>query len=193
MGRRFLRTFALALVGMSLYAATDASAGSKKIFTGSLAVQAVATAEIPFTVTASMRNPRVSGRLTASGGTGNDIEVLILSDADFVNWKNGHDARALYQSGRVTVAVVAAELPGPGGYLVVFSNKFSGFTPKTITGALTLAWDDPPPPPPAEQAAAEDEDGAAGGLVVLLGLAALFGAALVLFIVWVVGKRRREK
>src|SRR5207244_10907833 len=47
-------------------------------------------------------NPTVSGRFTASGGTGNDIAVMVLSQEDFINWQNGHASTAYYSSGKTT-------------------------------------------------------------------------------------------
>jgi hypothetical protein len=46
-----------------------------------------------------MHNVRVVGRFTAAGGgfvSRNDIRAVITDEDDFENWKNGHQAKALY-------------------------------------------------------------------------------------------------
>jgi len=40
-----------------------------------------------FTVPANATDVRVEGTFTASGGTGNDVEVYLLNDDEFVNWQ----------------------------------------------------------------------------------------------------------
>jgi len=75
---------------------------------------------------------RMWGRFRAEGGKGNDIEAFVLDDDSFENWKNGHQVKAYYQSGRVTVATYDVTLP-KGNYHFVFSNTFSIVTPKALT------------------------------------------------------------
>jgi hypothetical protein len=73
------------------------------------------------------------GNFTASGGMGNDIEVFVLPESDFVNWQNGHSAKTFYNSGKVTVGSLNVNLPADAGtYYLVFSNKFSLLTQKIL-------------------------------------------------------------
>jgi hypothetical protein len=73
------------------------------------------------------------GNFTASGGVGNDVEVLLLPENDFVNWKNGHAAKTYYNSGKVTVGTLNVTLPTDAGtYYLVFNNKFSLLSLKTV-------------------------------------------------------------
>lgn len=181
--RRSLLTLITLTVAIALPSGV-ATAGSEVLLDGSVAVQHLSYEIYPFVIRpGSMLHPRVSGRLTARGGTGNDIEVFVMSDADLINWKNGHSANTFYNSGRVTVADVKVALPGPGTYAVVVSNTFSGMTPKTVEGRLTLAWDSPPPPESASAAGAGSDDGDGNGLV-LLGLLMLAAAVAGGLIVW---------
>jgi hypothetical protein len=131
--------------------APRAIAGSNDILNGSVAIEAVHWMPYPVTITSEMLRPRIVGRVTATGGTGDDIVVAVLSDADFTNWSNGHRGAALYNSGQVTTADVKVSIPEPGDYVVLLDNKFSGMTAKTVAGKLRLVWDDPPPPPPPPQ------------------------------------------
>ena len=84
------------------------------------------------------RNGTIIGRFSASGGNGNDVEVFILGQDEFINFQNGHSVRTWYNSGRVTVSNISVSL-SPGNYYLVFNNKFSVITPKAITASILLA------------------------------------------------------
>jgi hypothetical protein len=74
---------------------------------------------------------RVAARFRARGGRGNDIEVFILDEDGFENWRNGHRAPTYYNSGRATVGRFNVRL-GPGKYYLVMSNKFSSVSNKVV-------------------------------------------------------------
>lgn len=119
----------------------DAGPGSVTILNGSRVVQALSY--LSWTVAADtsvMAEPTILGRITASGGTGNDIRLLVLSEPDFANWKNNHPVAPIYDSGQITSADVKARLGDAGTYYVVLSNMFSTVTPKTVEGTLALTW-----------------------------------------------------
>lgn len=78
-------------------------------------------------------NVTLEGTFSASGGSGNDIEVYVLSQDEFVNWQNGHPVNTYYNSGRVTVGNISTRLPsGMGTYYLVFNNKFSLLSQKMV-------------------------------------------------------------
>ena len=79
----------------------------------------------------------VSGRFRASGGGGNDVEVLILDADGFENWLNGHSVRTYYNSGRVTVGRIKVFLE-EGEYYLVYSNACSLMTPKAVETEVYL-------------------------------------------------------
>jgi hypothetical protein len=81
---------------------------------------------------------RVAGRFEANGGSGNDIEAFITDADNFENWKNGHQSRANYQSGRATVGNIELAISRPGTYYLVFNNKFSLLSNKVITSSLNF-------------------------------------------------------
>jgi len=91
----------------------------------------------PFTVT--NQNATVSGSFSAAGGSGNDIEVYIMTDMDLTNWANGHQSQSYYQSGRVTVGNISASLSS-GNYHLVFSNKWSIISSKNVNTTVTMTW-----------------------------------------------------
>lgn len=100
---------------------------------GSAAVAALNCVYYELPVPDGANNVKVQGHFTAAGGTGNDIEVMILSEDDFTNWQNGHESKAFYQSGKTTVGDISAILPNSAGtYYLVLNNKFSLLTSKAV-------------------------------------------------------------
>lgn len=83
------------------------------------------------------QNARVIGRFQATGGSGNDVEAFILGQDEFVNFQSGHRVNTWFNSGRVTVANIEAQIP-PGTYYLVFSNKFSLVSPKAVNASVRL-------------------------------------------------------
>lgn len=74
---------------------------------------------------------RVAAKFRARGGSGNDIEVFIVDEDGFENWRNGHQVPTYYNSGRVTVGRFDVRLR-PGKYFLVMSNTFSTFSNKVV-------------------------------------------------------------
>jgi len=80
------------------------------------------------------------GNFEASGGRGNDVEVFVLPEDDFVNWQNHHQANTFYNSGKATVGNFSVNLPSEARtYYLVFDNRFSLLSKKEVEfkGALT--------------------------------------------------------
>ena len=105
------------------------------LFNGSEVVKAGAIYYIHFTVGGPAR---VSGRIEASGGSGNDIQAVLATADEFQNWENGHQARVLFQTDKTTVATIDVPISKAGTYYLGFSNRFSTLTDKTITGNVVL-------------------------------------------------------
>jgi len=83
---------------------------------------------------------RIEGWFEASGGSRNDIEVYILDEIGFTNFKNGNAARTYYNSGRATTGKPHVALPWDNqNYYVVFNNRFSLFSSKSVKAYMT-AW-----------------------------------------------------
>jgi hypothetical protein len=74
---------------------------------------------------------RVAAKFRARGGSGNDIEVFILDEDGFENWRNGHRVGTYYNSGRITVGRFDLNLR-PGKYFLVMNNKFSAVSNKVV-------------------------------------------------------------
>jgi hypothetical protein len=94
----------------------------------------------PFYVPSGATNVQVQGSFTASGGSVNDIEVLIMGSTDFVNWQNGNQASAYYDSGQLTTSSFDALLPsGQRTYYLVYSNTFS-ISQKNVNTQANLSY-----------------------------------------------------
>ena len=85
----------------------------------------------------SSSGSHVSGRFKAQGGSGNDIQVFIFDGDGFENWKNHHTATTYYNSGKVTVGTIDAQL-GSGTYFLVFDNSFSLLSNKAISSDIKI-------------------------------------------------------
>ncbi len=88
----------------------------------------------------TMEEIRVEGRFQASGGSGNDIKTYILDDASYLNWVNGHPVTPMYYSGQITIADINIDITTSGDYYLIFENKFSIFSTKSVTAKVGLYW-----------------------------------------------------
>lgn len=83
---------------------------------------------------------QLSGTFTASGGSGNDIIVLVMGATDYVNWENEHQASTYYDSGQITTGGFNVILPSSGTYHLVYSNQFSIISTKNVNTQANLAY-----------------------------------------------------
>lgn len=105
---------------------------TQKIASGQIVVRANGYVQYRFQITPEMRSAHVSGQFNASGGTGNDIEAVIATEAEFTNWVNGHQAQVFYSTqGKKTTDTFDVRL-GPGTYYLAFNNRFSALTAKDV-------------------------------------------------------------
>jgi ribosomal protein L40E len=71
----------------------------------------------------------------------NDIEVYVLNETAFAAWQNGYAINSVYESGRVSKGDIQAELPaGSGAYYLIFSNKFSAKSSKSVNANVVLRY-----------------------------------------------------
>jgi len=114
----------------------------RKLLTGSIAVNPHSFQWVAFAVDPRMNNVHVTGHFQAYGGRQNDIQTVICTEEDFINFKNGHQSRVFYDSNKTTVGDINAVLPNVGGkYMLVFSNAFSVLSAKTVSGEISLSYD----------------------------------------------------
>ena len=107
---------------------------------GAFSVPATGYYYTRFTLAPGTTQPTVNGRFQAAGGSGNDVEVFIVDEDGFVNFKNGHSVPTFYNSGKVTQSNIEARLPGPGTYYLVFNNRFSLISPKAVTASVKVTY-----------------------------------------------------
>src|SRR2546426_11571730 len=88
---------------------------SLNIINGLITVQPGQYNGYTLTIPSGASSVVVNGTFT-SGGSGNDIEVLVMDQTNYVNWSNSHQANAYYDSGQVTTDTISANLPGGGTY-----------------------------------------------------------------------------
>jgi multidrug efflux pump subunit AcrA (membrane-fusion protein) len=85
-------------------------------------------------------NCTLRGRVLGLSGGAKDVEIYLLTDDDFVNWKSRAGAvrsapldMGLYHSPRQVATTLSVTLPNePGTFHLVISNDFSGFTSKLV-------------------------------------------------------------
>ncbi len=111
------------------------------LISGTINIPAGKIHEARILISEKMRNPRIVGHFSASGGSGNDVQVVLTDEDNFVNWKNGHQGRALYNTDKITQDSINARIPGPGIYYLAFSNSFSTFTEKQVTADIKLKYE----------------------------------------------------
>ncbi len=71
----------------------------------------------------------------------NNIEVYVLTEPAFTVWQKGYATSSLYESGKVAKGTVQADIPaGAGIYYLVFSNKSSPKTPKSVHATVLLRY-----------------------------------------------------
>jgi hypothetical protein len=85
-----------------------------------------------FTVPAGMSG-HVTGEFHARGGSGNDIQAAITDE----NGANGHAGQFWYHTDKVTTDRLDVRL-GPGTYYLVFSNRFSAFSSKSVSANIYM-------------------------------------------------------
>jgi len=94
----------------------------------------------PVTITSEMKNPMLVCSYKASGGTGNDIVVYIMDEANYINWKNGQQVSFYYNSGKSTTASFSVAMNALGTYYIVYDNAFSTVSSKNVVSRVDLKY-----------------------------------------------------
>lgn len=114
---------------------------TEKLTSGQLVVRAGRYFRTKFTVdTEKMQDVRVVGSFHASGGSGSDIQAVLAEESEFENWINGHQARVLYSTGKITNGKIDVQITQPGIYILAFSNTFSPLTDKDVFAEVELRY-----------------------------------------------------
>jgi hypothetical protein len=113
---------------------------TQQIASGQVVVPARGYVQYRIEIPQAAREAHVSGSFNASGGRGNDVAVALTSESEFVNWVNGHAARAYYATpGKETTDNFDVRL-GPGTYVFGVSNRFGMLSNKYVFLNLNLSY-----------------------------------------------------
>jgi hypothetical protein len=74
----------------------------------------------------------LSGRILGLAGGQKDVEVMVMTEDDYLNWSNRHPAKVEFQSGRKTAITLDTPVYGAGKHILVVSNAFSALSAKTV-------------------------------------------------------------
>lgn len=116
----------LAIFALSLHA-QNGSPQKHMVFNSQVVVGAGKYYRISVTVPVQYVRARLAGSVTASGGTGNDIRVLVTKDSTVV-----------FDSGKSRSVVLSVDCAEPGAYTVLFDNRFSLASSKIVAGSLHI-------------------------------------------------------
>src|ERR1700683_4224701 len=93
---------------------------TQNLFTGQITVKPGEYVTNTFNVEPGMLNFHVDGQFSASGGLGNDIQVVLADPNQFQDWINGHQATVFYSTNKETSENFDMGPLGPGQYLFAF-------------------------------------------------------------------------
>ena len=114
---------------------------TKTLVTGQLTVRP--GSYVPYKVDidiTKMGDPVISGTFRASGGRGNDIQVVLADEDSLVNLLNGHSVAALYKSQPITIGKLNVPITESGTYVLVFNNRFSLLSEKQVFAEINLKY-----------------------------------------------------
>ena len=114
---------------------------TQNIVNGLLTINCEEWQAFKISVPQDAKNIHVQGSFLASGGSGNDIMVAIMTEENFLNFQNGHTVNVFYNSGQLTVNNFDVALPFEGNYYIVYSNLFSSFSAKRVQTTVNLIYD----------------------------------------------------
>lgn len=117
------------------------TAHSEVITDGSIAIKPHGFASYKINVPEGAIDVAVNGQFDASGRAENDIQVLLLTESEFVIWQSGYATSPFYDSGKVARENLQASLPSQSGtYYLIFNNKPSRLE-KTVHISAGLHYD----------------------------------------------------
>ncbi len=116
------------------------TAHAETITDGSIAIKPRGFASYKVVVPEGAIDVEVAGQFEASGRSDDNVQVLVLTDGEFVVWQGGYATSPFYDSGPVSKGDLQAILPSRAGtYYLVLSNKASRLE-KTVTLSAGLHY-----------------------------------------------------
>ena len=80
----------------------------------------------------------VAGRIEATSGGSKDVEVLVMTADQFVNWRNNGRSDAIFRAGPQTITNLDTPLSDSGAYRLVVSNRASVWTSKAFRSSVAV-------------------------------------------------------
>jgi hypothetical protein len=131
-------------------APAEAGAVSKKLVSGQVNVRAGGDARYEVKINISkMLGPVVTGWFRASGGSKNDIALVLATEYEFENLIHGNKARVLFATDGIKAIEFRVPIAESGTYILALNNRFSIFMPRTFTANIDLRYSTPQPSSPA--------------------------------------------
>ena len=93
--------------------------------------------------TSKMLEAAVTGWFRASGGSKNDIALVIATEPEFENLVHGHEARVLFATDSITAGEFHVSITQSGTYVLALNNRFSIFMPRTFIANIDLCYSTP--------------------------------------------------
>ncbi len=91
----------------------------------------------PFVVTETQRQPRLTGKVSASGGGQDDIQMVIVDDRGLNDFSNGAGYSTYYDSKVINSKTFSITL-APGAYHLILSNRHAQFYSKMVRAEVFL-------------------------------------------------------
>jgi hypothetical protein len=127
---------------------------SKKLVSGQVNVRAGRDVRYWIEIdTSKMLDPAVTGWFRASGGSQNDIALVIATEYEFENLIHGHEARVLFATDSITTGEFHVSITQSGTYVLALNNRSSIFMPRIFTADIGLRYSTPRQSSSASEAA----------------------------------------
>ena len=134
-------------------APAEVGAVSKKLVSGQVNVRAGGDARYGIKIdTSKMLRLVVTGWFRASGGSKNDIALVLATEYEFENLIHGNEARVLFATNGIKAIEFRVPITESGSYILALNNRFSIFMPRAFTANVDLRYSTPQPSSPATDA-----------------------------------------
>ena len=128
---------------------------SKKLVSGQVNVRAGRDVRYWIKIdTSKMLEAEVTGRFRASGGSNNDIALVLATEYEFENLIHGREARVLFATDSITTGEFLVSITQSGTYILALNNRFSIFMPRTFIANIDLRYSTPQQSSSATEASA---------------------------------------
>jgi hypothetical protein len=123
---------------------TEGGAFSKKLVSGQVNVRAGRDVRYWIKIdTSKMLEAAVTGWFRASGGSKNDLALVLATEYEFENLIHGREARVLFATDSITTGEFRVSITQSGTYLLALINRFSMFMPRTFIANIDLRYSTP--------------------------------------------------